>query len=504
MKCMNCGAELTDSAYCPNCGCDVSVQKQAIVLSGLYYNQGLEKAQVRDLSGAIDQLKRSLKFNKENIQARNLLGLVYFETGEVVAALSEWVISKNMQPDNNIATDYIENLQKDANRLDLINQTIKKYNIALKNCQEGNEDVAMIQLKKILAQNPKLVKAYHLLALLYIHKEQYEKARKLLRRAIRIDKTNTTTLRFLKEVDEQTGTTTSLENRVSLWTRRDRHADQMSPEDGAPGQTVSYRPITMRMTFLNILIGVAIGAAAIWFLFIPARVRNVNRAANEKVTRYSSDMAVYSAQAQALNQQIQKSQQTVSSANAQINTANAKTTANENLLKAVDAYHNEQNETAATALGSVDSSQLSVEAREVYNLLTEQLQSSMLSIYKKAGLDAFGSADYDTAITNLEKARAIDGTDYDTLNYLAHAYRLKGDTANADKIFQEIIDAYPGTQRAENAQQYLSTSSVSDNSSKETTEDLNREASKAAASVSVNSSSKKSMSDNSDDEDNEE
>ena len=75
MKCMNCGAELTDSAYCPNCGCDVSVQKQAIVLSGLYYNQGLEKAQVRDLSGATDQLKRSLKFNKPHIDARNQLGL---------------------------------------------------------------------------------------------------------------------------------------------------------------------------------------------------------------------------------------------------------------------------------------------------------------------------------------------------------------------------------------------------------------------------------------------
>lgn len=181
MKCMNCGAELTESAYCPKCGCDVSVQKQAIILSGLYYNQGLEKAQVRDLSGAIDQLKRSLKFNKLNIPARNLLGLVYFETGEVVAALAEWVISKNIQPEDNIAAEYIRNLQQDANRLDVINQTIKKYNLALRNCFEGNEDVSLIQLKKILAQNPKLIKGYHLLALLYINRGEYEKARKLLR-----------------------------------------------------------------------------------------------------------------------------------------------------------------------------------------------------------------------------------------------------------------------------------------------------------------------------------
>lgn len=96
MNCMNCGAFLMDKEldYCPNCGCNVLIQKKVDYLSRQYYNQGLEKASVRDLSGAISCLKQSLIYNKHNIQARNLLGLVYFETGEVVAALSEWVISK--------------------------------------------------------------------------------------------------------------------------------------------------------------------------------------------------------------------------------------------------------------------------------------------------------------------------------------------------------------------------------------------------------------------------
>lgn len=88
----------------------------------------------------------------------------------------------------------------------MINQTIKKYNSALKCCRENNEDVAAIQLRKILNQNPKLIKGYHLLALIYIHKGEYEKARKILKKAAKIDKTNSTTLRFLKEVDFQTGT----------------------------------------------------------------------------------------------------------------------------------------------------------------------------------------------------------------------------------------------------------------------------------------------------------
>lgn len=66
MNCMNCGALLNESSHCPKCGFDVVVQKKAYLLSNLYYNQGLEKAEIRDLSGSIDLLKRSLKFNKLN------------------------------------------------------------------------------------------------------------------------------------------------------------------------------------------------------------------------------------------------------------------------------------------------------------------------------------------------------------------------------------------------------------------------------------------------------
>ena len=123
----------------------MDIEKKAVQLSNLMYNRGLDKAQIRDLSGAVELLRQSLQYNKNNINARNLLGLVYFEMGEAVAALSEWVISKNIQPEDNIAADYIRNLQQDANRLDVINQTIKKYNLALRNCYEGNEDVSLIQ-----------------------------------------------------------------------------------------------------------------------------------------------------------------------------------------------------------------------------------------------------------------------------------------------------------------------------------------------------------------------
>ena len=465
MKCMNCGAELTESAYCPKCGFDVSVQKQASVLSGLYYNQGLEKAQVRDLSGAIDQLKRSLKFNKLNIPARNLLGLVYFETGEVVSALSEWVISKNIQPEDNIAAEYIRNLQQDANRLDVINQTIKKYNLALRNCFEGNEDVALIQLKKILAQNPKLIKGYHLLALLYINNGDYEKARRLLKKAIRIDKTNTTTLRFLREVDEQTGTETHLESHFSLWGRRgeteQENASELDDPDREVIQPTYARRGEARTSILNMLFGIAIGAAAIWFLFIPAWTKSINRTANEKVTKYSSDMAVYSAQIQMMNDQIASSQKTAENAAGQVETASLEAASYRNLVKAMSSWENGQTDAAAKALAEVEPSLLDTDGKAIYDAMASEMNASLFAALRKAGIAAFDGKNYQNAVRKLELAKTIDGTDYDVLNYLAHSYRMLGDAENADAQFRLIIETFPDSQKAENARQYLSDAAAS-------------------------------------------
>ena len=84
MKCFNCGAVLKTTDYCSHCGADVKLYRRMLQLSNAYYNEGLAKAKVRDLTGAVMSLRQSLKFNKKNTDARNLLGLVYFEMGEVV------------------------------------------------------------------------------------------------------------------------------------------------------------------------------------------------------------------------------------------------------------------------------------------------------------------------------------------------------------------------------------------------------------------------------------
>ena len=133
--------------------------KKIIYQSNYWYNDGLRKAQIRDLSGAILSLRRSLQYNRGNIAARNLLGLVYYGRGEVAEALVEWIISKNLKPHDNIANKYIQKVQDSARELEMMNQAVKKYNQCLVYCEQNGEDLAVIQLKKVVADFPQFLKA---------------------------------------------------------------------------------------------------------------------------------------------------------------------------------------------------------------------------------------------------------------------------------------------------------------------------------------------------------
>ena len=144
--------------------------KKLVYQSNYWYNDGLKRARIRDMSGAIGSLKKSLQYNSENIAARNLLGLVYYGRGEVGEALVEWILSKNFQSHENIANYYIKKLQENPTELEKVNQAIRKFNQSLDYCYQDGEDLAIIQLKKVVDAHPTFLKAYQLLSLcIYTH-----------------------------------------------------------------------------------------------------------------------------------------------------------------------------------------------------------------------------------------------------------------------------------------------------------------------------------------------
>lgn len=422
MNCMNCGAYLTDMDldYCTHCGCNVLIQKKVDYLSKYYYNQGLEKASIRDLSGAINCLKQSLTYNKSNISARNLLGLVYFETGEVVAALSEWVISKNLQPGRNLASEYIDRLQANRNKLEAINETIRKYNDALALCRDGHEDMAAIRLKKILAQNSKLIKGYHLLALIQIKNNEWNKARRTLRKAAKIDTTNTTTLRFLREVDEQTGVTTKLEHESksffkSARTTEDREDSMFSDR---PIQPPVYKARGRASLFFTLMTGFTAGALAFWLLAVPAIRQGIYREANRQIVKYSESLASQGAELSKAKNMAQESDDTMEAAARQLDEEKKKSASYEALMTAYLAMVQENWDEAALKVQQVYAYLLSDNVMGIYNTICNTV--GVIGIESRDEEDAAGADEDDSGEEG--SGENYSGEDYSGGDYSGEDY----------------------------------------------------------------------------------
>lgn len=419
MNCMNCGAFLTDMDldYCPNCGYNVLIQKKVDYLSKIFYNQGLEKASIRDLSGAIACLKQSLMYDKRNIRARNLLGLVYFETGEVVSALSEWVISKNLQPTRNLASEYINKLQANPNKLAAINETIKKYNHALMLCREGHEDMAAIQLRKILTQNSKLIKGYHLLALIQMKNGEWNKARRILKKAARIDKTNTTTLRFLREVDEQTGVTTRLEKKKKglfrSGTKENPDTDILGSERVA--QPTVYREHSKVSVFFILMAGIAAGAVAFWLLAVPAIRQEIYQEANQQIVQYSESLASQGAELTKAQGEAKESGDTVESVTQELTTEQAKSESYQALLQAYTYYQQQNLDEAAVEIQKVHVDVLTDSMKSVYTTIRDA--TGVAGIGDTEGVQRQENSSDSTEDTSSSEDTSYEDTSYDESDY---------------------------------------------------------------------------------------
>ncbi len=422
--------------------------------SNYWYNDGLGKARIRDMSGAIASLKKSLQYNRANVASMNLLGLVYYGRGDVVEALVEWIISKNFQPQDNIADYYISKMQETPGELEEINQAVKRYNQSLQYAAQNGEDLAIIQLKKAVAAHPSYMKAYQLLGFLYLHTEQLTSARQMLRSAYRLDTTNELTLRYIHELSE---------------IRRERPV-HVKREDRKDGQTVTYnlgnetiiQPVSTSFkenagihTIINIGIGVLMGVLVMWFLIMPAMNASRQRRLNEQTVAFSDQIESQKSQINALKTELDGFRSTSEA------TENAQATAastQESYEAVLYIYYHYQardmsNATMVEELLKVNPDSLGEQGRGQYDEMAGDLFPSMCEDLYSQSQANYEVANYDAAVTNLEMVMSIDEgyASGEAMLLLAHSYAGRGEQDQANLLYQKIVESYPDTQAAASA-----------------------------------------------------
>lgn len=419
-------------------------------ISNSFYNQGLERAKIRNLTGAAESLKKSIHYNKYNIDARNLLGLIYYETGEVADALVQWVISMNLHPIGNRADHYLDEIQRKPGRLEAAAQTIKKYNQALSQAHHNNKDMAVLQLSKVVSGNPNYVKAQLLLAAAYIERGEYAKAGKGLLKVLQIDNSNPKALAYMAVVKENSGRVDT-ERRVF---RKALSHRQMEDDDIILPPT--YKENTGWQTVANIVTGLFLGAAVIFFLVMPANAKAINARNNNEILHYSES--------------INKKNQEINSINAALDEMTARKNELEQSLSTIDsdtgnvlgqyqtligilqAYRKDDMQTAADLYSTLD---VSLIADAGVSAIVDDIRPDMTAegylLLEQAGDSRQSAGDQDQALSYYEKSLLIRPDNPGIMLKQALIYKAKGDTDRSNAIFGEIINNYSGTAEAEQA-----------------------------------------------------
>ena len=417
-----------------------------------FYNRGLELAKERDLSGAAGYLKRALELNKDHTDARNLLGLIFYEMGETSDALVQWVISVNLQPEENRADHYLDEVQRKPGQLEIASQTIKKFNQALVYAQNGSDDLAVLQLKRVVEERPNYVKARLLLAVLYMQHEDFAKAGRSLYKVLQIDKNNKKASRYMEYVKSRTG-------KADVERRKMKNAfshRQMQDDDVILPPT--YKENTGWQSIINIGIGLILGAVMIFFLVIPARERSLNYEHNQEMLSYTDRLNLANQELAELENELSQYRQQNEEAQAQI----AEMQGNSNSVQAqyatvaeiLQAYRNEDFRTAVQLYINMDASLITDENMlNIFAGIQADMTANAPAELEAMAAEAEAAGDHELALHYYESYMAINDRNPQIIYNMAMIYQAMGDTETADQLFGQVIMNFSDSELAAQAQE---------------------------------------------------
>ena len=449
--CPKCARPLNADDYCEHCQLSVTVYEKIKNTSKILYNQGLQKAKVRDLTGAIDLLHRSVKMDKNNTDARNLLGLIYFEIGETVSALQQWVVSENLKPKDNEAVYFLNQVKKNQGYLDKLNQAIKKYNQSLTYIEQGSTDLAIIQLKKVTSLNPKYVKAYGLLALCYMKENNLDKAQKVLLKILAIDKSSYIARKYLDMIHADEVTSDNFEEM------------EIKRETGSP---IGLSPVRTRLNsaifqFVAMAIGVVIGLAIMGLMIMPARIDERNR----ELDTVAADLSESQTELEAVRAEVASLESALAASESQGNTLQSDNESMEKALRETTKVLNAMNRyvagelsEAADALFNVDQEALSGEISAIYGELTGEVYPTVARKAYDDGYRAYTRQNFDEGIALFEQSyKLVKDGDYsdNALYFLARCYWKKDDQDTAVPIFERLLEEYPDADNKGDAEYFI-------------------------------------------------
>ena len=300
---------------------------------------------------------------------------------------------------------------------------------------------------------PNYVKAQELLALLYIRHEDYIKAGRCLYQVLKVDCYNPTAQRYMAVAKHNTG-------KAEVEKRKLKNAfshRQMQDDDIIIPP--SYKENTGWQSVMNILVGLILGVAVVYFLIMPAKQEAMNALHNKEQLANLEQINQKSLEIDSLMQQLEDAKKAQEAAEGSLEAMEADSggviSQYQNMVKLLEAYRAEDAKTAAVLYTSMD---MSVLTDGVLNQTVAWIQQDMsengwktlLSMGDEAMSQESG-AGASQAIDYYNRSLQIHPGNAEVIYKLGLAYEAAGDKDKANEYFGEIIMNYPDSEFMEDS-----------------------------------------------------
>jgi hypothetical protein len=424
---------------------DVTLER----IANCYYNLGLERAKLRDLSGAAELLKKALHYDKYQREARNLLGLIFFEMGEVADALVQWVISMNLLPEENPADYYLDEIQRKPAILRICSDNVKRFNQALDYAQHNNKDLAVFQLNQVISDSPNYVKAHILLALLYMDRGDWIKAGKSLYLVLKIDRNNPKALVLMDLVKKNTGRAEIEQSKLkNVFSHR-----KMTDDDVMMPQEI--RQLSPWSVSLLLLLGTGIGLFVFYLLMLPAGIRSANAKNNQELIAYTEKLDAANQKLSNVEEEKSKLQKSYDDAKANLDryeNQNASFMAQyQSLVNINNALSTGDILAAAEAYTKLDQSSITDSSlQNMLNTVKSQMEGNVYLRLQEMGTAAWNAGKTDEALQYFTWSVKIR-REAENLFLLARLQQSMGNTTEANQNFDSVVGEFPSSPYAERA-----------------------------------------------------
>lgn len=206
-------------------------------------------------------------------------------------------------------------------------------------------------------------------------------------------------------------------------------------------QPAVYRENSRISLFVTLMAGVAAGAAAFWFLAVPAIKQGIYREANQQIVKYSESLVSQGAELSKAQGEAKESGDVAEEITQQLDAEQKKSTSYQALLNAYAAYTQNEYDAAALEIQKVYEDQLGDDVMGIYNTICSATGvSGITEDSKSEGSEDSSDSESNDGTDNTTEGSETDSSETDSSGYDSSYNDASGDSGYDESGYSDYSD----------------------------------------------------------------